>query len=278
MAGMRKGLMNLLGQITRLPFVLGLWHKFPVGSVATRVAHGIFPYPHYAYGAYWSAVLASRLKIPRISVLEFGVAGGRGLLALERVSAQIEKAVGVGIDVVGFDSGQGMPAPSDYRDLPHIWGRGFYKMDQDKLRAKLKRAKLVLGDVGQTVPDWIENGQQAPIGFIAFDLDYYSSTRAALQVLQGPATCHLPRVHCFFDDVASNDLGCMNPYVGELLAIKEFNESFPDRKVCKIELLRLARPRWEHWQEKMYAFHNFTHPEYNTLVVPRTQDETQLPL
>ena len=160
--------MNLLGQLTRLPFVLGLWHKFPIGSVATRVEHGIFPYPHYAFGVYWSAVLAARLKIPRISVLEFGVAGGRGLVALEQASAEIEKAVGVGIDVVGFDSGEGMPPAADYRDLPHIWSHGFYKMDQDKLRAKLTSATLVLGDIRQTVPDWLQKDKPAPLGFISF--------------------------------------------------------------------------------------------------------------
>ena len=109
-------------------------------------------------------------------------------------------------------------------------------------------------------------------------MDFYSSTLAAFQVLEGSAASHLPRVYCFFDDVASNELGCMNEYVGELRAMKDFNDAHPDRKICKIELLRLARPRWEHWQERMYAFHNFKHPEYNTLVIPRTDADSQLPL
>ena len=270
--------MNFLNQIARLPFVLGLWQKFPFGSVATRVEYGIFPYPHYAFGVYWSAVLAARLNIPRITAIEFGVAGGRGLIALEQASAQIEKEVGVGIDVVGFDSGEGMPAPADYRDLPHIWGHGFYKMEPDKLRARLTRAKLVLGDVRETTQAWLQKEQQAPIGFISFDLDYYSSTKIAFQVLQGPETSHLPRAICYFDDVASTELGCMNEFVGELLAIKEFNEISKDRKVCKIEQLRLCRHRWERWQDRMYAFHNFSHPAYNTLVIPRTTSFSQLPL
>jgi hypothetical protein len=46
--------------------------------------------------------------------------------ALERAAKEIERTLGVGIDVVGFDSGEGMPEPTDYRDWPHIWGRGFY--------------------------------------------------------------------------------------------------------------------------------------------------------
>jgi hypothetical protein len=266
-----------LQQLARLPFFLKLWSKFPLGSLRARVDYGVFPYPHYAYGVFWAATLASRLGMERISVVEFGVAGGRGLVALEHVAAEIGNTLGVGIDVFGFDSGEGMPAPVDYRDLPHIWGTGFYRMDVDKLRSKLSSAELVLGDVRTTVPAWIAE-QHAPIGFVAFDLDYYSSTVAALQLLQGPPSTHLPRVHCYFDDVTTNDLGCMNPYVGELLAINEFNERSSDRKLCRIELLRVHRHRWEKWQDRMFAFHNFSHPKYTQLVIPTAAAASQLPL
>ncbi|MBI3896757.1 MAG: hypothetical protein HY308_00505 [Gammaproteobacteria bacterium] len=269
--------MNLLRYASQLPGFLGLWTRFPVGPLKTRVRYGVFPYPQYAYGVYWSAYLASCLGIPRITVAEFGVAGGRGLLACEKISAEVESAVGVGIDVVGFDSGEGMPKAVDYRDLPHIWSEGFYRMDQAKLRARLRRAKLILGDVRETVPQWLASNP-APLGFIAFDLDYYSSTKAAFAIFKGNESSHLPRVHCYFDDVASNDLGCMSQYVGELLAIREFNEAHDDRKISKFELLRLCRTRWEDWQERTYIFHNFTHPQYNTLVIPPDSKRAQLPL
>ena len=71
---------------------------------------------------------------------------------------------------------------------------------------------------------------------------------------------------------------CMNELVGEYLAIEEFNQRCSDRKICKIEHLRLNRPRWERWQERMYAFHNFSHSAYNTLITPRTTSHSQLPL
>jgi hypothetical protein len=269
--------MKWLNQLMRLPYVHGLWMRMPVGSVRTRLYHGIFPYPHYAYGTYWSAFLAKQLGVPRISVIEFGVAGGRGLVALERASSEIERELGVGIDVYGFDSGGGMPQPVDYRDLPHIWGQGFYKMDEAKLRASLQKAQLILGDVRDTLPPFLAS-LAAPIGFVAFDLDYYSSTKAAFGVFEGDQTTVLPRVHCYFDDVASNDLGCMNEYVGELLAIREFNESHPRRKICKFENLRLSRPRWEDWQEKMYVFHSFDHPEYARQVIPLEARHIERPL
>jgi len=44
-------------------------------------------------------VLASRLGLPELSVIEFGVAGGRGLVALEQLAAEIGPAVGVRIAV-----------------------------------------------------------------------------------------------------------------------------------------------------------------------------------
>jgi len=270
--------MSLLRYLARLPYFLGLWERMQLGSMAARVEWGVVPYPHYAYGVYWAAVTASRLKIPRITVAEFGVAGGRGLIALERASEQIERELGVGIDVVGFESGAGMPAAADYRDLPHIWGPGFYVMEVEKLRSRLKRAELVLGDVATTTRQWIQEKPRAPLGFVSFDLDYYSSTRAAFTLFEGPDSSHLPRVYCYFDDVVSNALGCMNEYVGELLAIREFNEQHAHRKVCRIEGVRVHRPRWEILQEQMFAFHNFAHPQYNVLVIPQTHADTQFPL
>ena len=267
--------MNALDQLMRLPFFPGLWSRFPIGSLETRVKYGIMSYPYYAYGAYWAAVCAQRLRVPKITVIEFGVAGGRGLVTLERVSIEIERVTGVQIDVVGFDSGEGMPAPVDYRDLPHIWNHGFYTMDQEKLRARLTKAQLVLGDVAHTTTKWLTMEHRAPIGFIAFDLDYYSSTKAAFDIFSRGHEQYLPRVHCYFDDVWCTELGCMNEHVGELLAIREFNADNPARKIAKIEQLRSNRPRWEYWQEQMYVFHDFMHPDYTTRVIPQN---LQLPL
>ena len=157
-------LVNLL-----TPVVLGLWERFPRLALCTRASTtGSTRMPSTPLVFIGLLVfLASRLKIPRISVIELGVAGGRGLVALERASAEIEKALGVGIDVVGFDTGEGMPAAADYRDLPHIWGPGFYKMDADKLRARLTRAELILGDVAATTTEWMRRPKRAPIGFVS---------------------------------------------------------------------------------------------------------------
>lgn len=270
--------MSLLRQLMRLPLSRGLWSRWPVGSVEKKVFYGIYPYPHYAYGLYWAAYQASRLDIPRITAIEFGVAGGRGLLAMERASVEVERAVGVKIDVIGFDAGSGMPEPEDYRDLPHIWGKGFYQMDVAKLKARLTKSELILGDVRETTSQWLARSGTAPVGFVSFDLDYYSSTKAAFGIFEGDESRTLPRVYCYFDDVATNDLGCMNPYVGELLAIEEYNRDHADRKICRIEQLRLARTQWEKWQDRIYAFHHFSHTLYNKMLIPQDEKLRQLHL
>ena len=100
---------RILARLAQVPGVRSLWNRFPVGSVELRVRHGIFPRPHYAYGVFSAAQLAKSLGLPGISVVEFGVAGGRGLRALEKISALVEQDTGVRINVVGFDSGTGMP-------------------------------------------------------------------------------------------------------------------------------------------------------------------------
>src|ERR1035437_6075365 len=125
---------KILKRLLNVPGARAVWNALPVGGVELRVRHGIFSRPHYAYGVYSAADLARRLELPAITVAEFGVAGGLGLLALEKVAAEVAGHLGVAIHVVGFDGGQGMPEAVDHRDLPHVWGKGFYAMDERQLR------------------------------------------------------------------------------------------------------------------------------------------------
>src|SRR5579875_650413 len=136
---------RILTALTKLPGARSAWTRFPIGSTSLRVKYGAFSRPHYAFGIFRAAELARQLDIEAISVIELGVAGGRGLLAMERISAEVAKAFSVRISVYGFDTGVGMPRPVDYRDLPHVWGQGFYRMDEPALRAALNQAQLILG-------------------------------------------------------------------------------------------------------------------------------------
>jgi hypothetical protein len=217
--------------------------------------------PHYTWGVLHGAYLGKVLGIPRITVIEFGVAGGNGLLALEEAAIQIEAILGLSIDVFGFDSGSGLPKPTDYRDLPNLFAQGAYPIDLDKLKACLTKAEVIIGLVEETVPEFMAKGP-APVGFIAFDLDFYSATKAALQLLEADYACLMPRIPCYFDDITGFS---HSDFTGERLAIAEFNQSHTMRKISPIYCLRHYVPkkyRETLWPEKFFMAHFFHHPLY----------------
>jgi hypothetical protein len=215
----------------------------------------------YGWGVVQGLALAKALGYPRVSVIEFGVAGGAGLLSLERIAEQAEKIVGIGIDVYGFDTGMGLPKPKDYRDVPYMWDEGSFAMDVEKLRARLQRARLVLGCVEETIPEFVRSAF-APVAFVAFDLDLYTGTKHALGLLEAVPDVLLPRIPCFFDDIMGYGY---NDYTGERLAIHEFNREHAMRKIAPDYGLKFFVPR-QHtndlWVECMYFAHIFDHPLY----------------
>jgi hypothetical protein len=224
-------------------------------------ASGIASRPQYLWPLLHAAHAARALGVPAISALEFGVAGGNGLLDMEQAAAAASRLSGTQIEIVGFDSGSGMPASTDHRDAPWLIEPSYFAMDEAALRARLKSAQLVLGDVAETVPRWSRSGH-APIGFAAFDLDYYTSTMQALRVLEGSADRLLPRVLCYFDDLFGYGF---TEFTGAHAAIAEFNEAQPRRRVGKLHGLRFELPAEEFqlpWHEKLYVLHAFDHPRY----------------
>src|SRR5437870_4172426 len=270
--------MPMLTRLMRLPGMRRLWSRLPVGSVELRTEYGVWPRPSYAFGVYHAADLARSLGLPAISAIEFGVAGGNGLVALERIAEEIAAYAGVRIAVYGFDTGAGLPPALDYRDLPHVWSQGYFTMDEPGLRKRLNSAELLIGDVGETVHRFLNSPEAPPVGFIAFDLDYYSSTKKALGIFQGSPSTRLPRVLSYFDDVIYPERAYHNEYVGELLAIREFNLEHPSKKLCQIPHLQLLRPMTERWSVQMYVCHDFEHPLYMTNITPEGKRHRQLPL
>ena len=205
--------------------------------------------------------LARALDVDRVSVIEFGVAGGNGLIALERCAEKIESRYGVAIDVYGFDTGVGLPKPQDYRDLPNIYAEGRHVMHVEKLRQRLQRAQLILGLVENTVAAFMQSGP-APVAFIAIDLDLYSSTIHALKLLEAPQDLLLPRILCYFDDIMGLTCGDHN---GERLAIADFNASHQMRKISPIYGLKYCLPEpYAHqmWIEQFFLAHIFDHTDY----------------
>jgi hypothetical protein len=220
--------------------------------------------PQYAWGVLQGAALAKVLRIPRISVIEFGVAGGFGLLALESAAEMVASMTNVGIDVFGFDTGIGLPRPQDIRDQPNLWVEGQLPMDRDRLQSQLKRASLRLGLVKETVPSFLSENP-SPVAFVSFDLDLYSSTSDALALFQSDYQVLLPRVISYFDDIYGL---CYNDFCGERLALREFNDQSARRQLCPIYGLRYFLPRsafFDLWPDGMYFAHFFEHPLYGML-------------
>lgn len=267
--------MNSIGEfflrsITGVPKVVSLWRRFPLGSVALRTRYGAWSRPQYAYGVFHAARQAKLLGLESISVIEFGVAEGEGLLALENIAREVAQHFAIRVSVFGFDSGEGMPDAFDYRDLPYVWAKGFYKMDRTRLRERLTPStQLVLGNVSETVQRLTCVAD--PIGFVAFDLDYYTSTTRAMTAFDLPHHTRLPRVYCYFDDILYPEFACHNPWTGELCAIREFNEQRSDMKLCPLHLLRWMRAHPEPWNDQIYVLHDFHHPLYSVNIMPKSR-------
>ena len=216
----------------------------------------------YIWGVLQGAALGKVLGLERISAVEFGVAGGRGLLAMEKIAERVQEMVGIGISVYGFDAETGLPKPQDYRDLPNIFLAGQYPMDKKELEKRLRRAQLNLGLVKETVPVFLESNP-APIAFVSNDLDLYSSTMHALKLFEAEDRLLLPRVLCYFDDIMGFTYSDFN---GERLAISEFNVNHSMRKVSPLYGLRYFVPsplRNNAEAECFYFLHIFDHPLYN---------------
>jgi len=223
--------------------------------------------PHYYHIVQNAVTEAKALGLSRISILEFGVAGGNGLVELEQIAKKFQTRLGVNIDVYGFDTGAGLPKPIDHRDLPFQWQEGFFQMNVEQLESRLDSAELVLGNVSTTVPEFLQRDDLAPIGAIAFDLDYYSSTVDALKIFNASEKTRLPRVFCYFDDAY-----CIAE-LGVNLAVSEFNQESETRKLSN-PLGLTHSPKTRDWGWKIFEFHDFQHSEYNTVMV--TDDQLKL--
>ena len=220
--------------------------------------------PAYVYCAYNSALLAKKLGYKKLSFIEFGVAEGNGLTYLEKIALRIEKELDIEIEIYGFDTGQGLVEPKDYKDLSYFFETGMYKMNQEKLLQKLKKAKLVLGDVKNTASDFCKKNNPAPIGAIFNDLDFYSSTVDSFKLFDSEDKFFLPRVFCYFDDVIGSEDEMYNDFTGELLAINEFNDNNNEKKISlNKNLMSLSN---QSWKNQIYHLHSFDHPHYNNYI------------
>jgi hypothetical protein len=246
-----------------------------VGSFRLKVAFDLVLRRHIAYSLLKCADQARALGLGRVSVVEFGVAAGTGLLNMCALARRVTAATGVAFDIYGFDTGEGMPPPRSYKDHPELYQAGDYPMDVARLRAVLPpNAKLVIGPIGDTIGEFVGALDfTRPIGFVAIDVDYYHSAKDALQIFCSRPEMYLPRTLIYLDDVEDES---HNRFAGELAAIDEFNEENQIRKIDRNTFLRgyrILKNAW--WIDHMFTLHVFDHPTRSVLV--RERDRAVLP-
>ena len=158
---------------------------------------------HYALGMAQAVRETIHCGYDSMTAVEIGVWSGVGLLELCRVAEFFGQELGMRIQVFGFDSTVGLPEVNGYMDHPELWHMGAFKMpDPEELRAKLPPyAKLIIGDVSETIPQFELELRKSRLGFVAFDVDLYTSTKKALQLLRFDPECYLPAVPAIFDEL-----------------------------------------------------------------------------
>lgn len=252
-----SGSFDAIRQFARLSNDVPLGHK---------LLWNAFPHSAYGYGLLHACSQAEKLGIREVSALELGVAGGNGLVALEKFARLVGKATGVKVRTFGFDTGAGLPPPADYRDMPYFFRSEDFTMDEEGLRARLKTSELVLGDVVETMPEFLRRAGLPPIAFISFDLDYYHPTRSVLEALAAcPDELVLPRPFLYFDNTVGTPETLYSEFAGELLAIEEFNQADLGMKIARDRSLDRHAVRFL-WYQKMYVLHRFTHSDYTRYI------------
>lgn len=209
--------------------------------------------------AAWQAALAGH---DRLTFVELGVANGHGLQAMADFADNIQHSLGISVDVLGFDSGQGLTEIKDHRDHPEIWHQTqFSSIDQQQLEKSFRgRARMVWGDVADTIPAYVpSHSEHAPLGFVSIDLDLYSSTTAAWPLFEMPAQHYIPAVSVYVDDAHTHLT--FNPWCGELLSLHEFNACHPWRKFEE------KNPCWN--AQNFHGFHVLDHPMRNNQAKPK---------
>ena len=94
------------------------------GSFVKKIAYDLVPRAPYAFGVNLAFQNAAQEKIKKIIIIEFGVASGGGLFNLAYIANKLSKIYNIDYEVIGFDTGKGMPPPVDYKDHPEKYRTG----------------------------------------------------------------------------------------------------------------------------------------------------------
>jgi len=158
------------------------------------------------------------------AVIEMGVCSGNGLMSLIHCHNVLQPTYGYR-EFYGFDTFEGFPEvhENDFADVK--WEKGdFSNNSYDKLNDIISihnsyyylptKAKLIKGDVNQTLPGFLEENKHIVVSLLYLDLDIYEPTKTALKYL-------LPKMA-----------------KGSIIAFDELNwKSFPGETIAALEEL-----------------------------------------
>jgi len=230
--------------------------------------------PYYETILLESVLEAKELGYKNVSVLELGVAGGNGIIALEKYKKKIEKLTNIKITIYGFDTGDGLPEINNKYDLPFFWSIGDYKIDKQELEKRIY-SRIFYGDIKYTFEEFIKTNPDKIVS-IFIDLDLYTSTKNFLNQLQKSKNYLCPRVYCYFDDVF-HPRHYINEHNGELLAITEFNNENNDLKIGK-SVSSFYDFKFPTGVEGLFMLHNFNHKDYFKKLDPQNNFKNSLNL
>ena len=239
------------------------WAK-AFGTVRQKERYNVLHRQTYAYGLFRAADIAKHYGKHSVTVCEFGVASGAGLLNMINLANKISTETKVDFRIVGFDSGEGLPELKGYKDHPEIWAAGDYPMpNRDELVEKIgDSAELMFGDIADTVSWFIATlDSKCPLGFISIDVDLYTSTKSVLRCLEARPELYNPAVSIYCDEVS---FYVSNKWCGELAAIREFNAENNLRRIDTDRSLpgsRLFRDSF--WYKNMFVCHILDHEARN---------------
>lgn len=238
---------------------------FIFGSFRQKVAFDLVLRPYHAFAILKACDAAKKQGLKKIKILEFGVANGAGIMNMIKIAEKVTKTTGIAIEIIGFDSGKGMPDPKDYKDHPEYYNTGDFPMNKELLLQQINnKATIIFGDIKESLKAFEQTlSIDAPIGFVSVDVDYYSSTTETLQLLKAKASYFLPLTYVYFDDTFMEH---HNSKCGELLAVREFNQENEFRLIEQHNFLSNSRIfKHANWIKQLYYLHVLDHEKrFNT--------------
>ena len=233
------------------------------------VKKGITPRPHYGLSLLLAAKQAKDLEIKKIKVIELGSENFDGLIDIENYVADIKNFLEIDVEIFSFTLKNGLPKYKlNNYDRLYRWQPGDFKIKKRNYFNKLQSTKVYFGDIKKTIPKFLNDNKKtftnSPLGLIFFDLDYYSSTKAGLNLLKLTSDDYLPRTYVYFDDQSFSGFD-----EGERKAIYEFNKT-SKYKISNIEelaeQLSIFFDKWIFLGKRIKVINYFKNKNFNKRV------------